>query len=66
MEACYHPASLRSGLRVRMQASPLMDLSGFTRALEITLHQLYANIADKEATHAMAAKTILHVGPGHR
>ena len=59
-------ASLRSGLRARMQASPLMDLPGFTRQLENTLHQLYADIADKETTHAMPAKTILHVGPGHR
>ena len=49
-----------------MQPSPLMDLPGFTRRLENTLHQLYADIADKEATDAMPAKTILHVGPGHR
>lgn len=59
-------ASLRSGMRARMLASPLMDLPGFTRALEDTLHRVYAQIADPESPTAMPQKTILHVGPGHR
>lgn len=46
-------ARLRSGLRARMRASPLMDVAGFTRALETTLHQLYADIAGKEASRTM-------------
>ena len=58
--------SLRSGLRARMQASPLMDLPGFTRALEDTLQRLYAKVADTESPSAIPRKTILHVGPGHR
>ena len=58
--------SLRSGLRARMQASPLMNLPVFTRALEDTLYRLYAKVADAESQSAMPLKTILHVGPGHR
>lgn len=34
-------ASLRQGLRERMRASPLMDVSGFTRRLEQALIELY-------------------------
>ena len=41
-------AALRSGLRSRMQSSPLMDVAGFTRQLENTLYQLYADIAEKK------------------
>ena len=59
-------ATLRSGMRSRMQGSPLMDVAGFTRQLENTLHQLYAEIAEKETLNAMNQKTILHVGPGHK
>ena len=59
-------ASLRSGLRARMQASPLMNLPGFTRALEDRLHRLYARIAESQSPPTMTHKTILHVGPGHR
>ncbi len=58
--------TLRSSMRPRMLASPLMDVAGFTRQLEATLQQLYAEIAEKETTRAMASKIILHVGPGHR
>jgi protein O-GlcNAc transferase len=57
---------LRSGLRARMQASPLMDVTGFTRTLEDTLIDLYRRIEAEESTKAMNPKTILHVGPGHR
>jgi predicted O-linked N-acetylglucosamine transferase (SPINDLY family) len=32
---------LRQGLRERMRASPLMDVSGFTRRLEQVLIELY-------------------------
>lgn len=59
-------ATLRSGMRPRMLASPLMDVAGFTRQLETTLHRLYAEIAEKETTLTMTVKTILHVGPGHK
>jgi protein O-GlcNAc transferase len=58
--------SLRSGLRARMQASPLMDVTGFTRTLEDTLMSLYRRIEAEESTKTMHPKTILHVGPGHR
>ena len=34
-------SDLRHSLRARMQASPLMDVRGFTRQLEHSLHQLY-------------------------
>lgn len=59
-------AALRSNMRSRMQASPLMDVAGFTLQLENTLRQLYAAIVEKETTSTMNIKTILHVGPGHR
>jgi predicted O-linked N-acetylglucosamine transferase (SPINDLY family)/SAM-dependent methyltransferase len=59
-------ATLRSSMRLRMLASPLMDVASFTRQLETNLHQLYAKIAEKETTRAMTIKTILHVGPGHK
>lgn len=56
----------RAGMRDRMRASPLMDVSGFTRNLENTLIDLYLRIEAEESHKAMNAKTILHVGPGHR
>lgn len=59
-------AHLRATLRDRMRASPLMDVEGFTRQLEDTLTDLYCRIEAEESTKAMTAKTILHVGPGHR
>lgn len=59
-------SDLRSTLRSRMQASPLMDVASFTGQLEDTLRQLYCAIAEKETRRTMSAKTILHVGPGHR
>lgn len=40
--------TLRNTLRGRMQASPLMDVAGFTRQLENTLRQLYDEIAEKQ------------------
>lgn len=58
--------ALRSEMRTKMQASPLMDVAGFTRQLEGALHQLYTQISENESLHAMNIKTILHVGPGHR
>ncbi len=61
---------LRATLRDRMRASPLMDVTGFTRQLEDTLIDLYHRIEAEESAHAMNARnlqrTILHVGPGHR
>jgi protein O-GlcNAc transferase len=60
-------ASLRASLRNLMGASPLMDVAGFTRRLEETFAQLYENIcAGETPTNMNTAKTVLHVGPGHR
>ncbi|MDD3182945.1 MAG: methyltransferase domain-containing protein [Alphaproteobacteria bacterium] len=59
-------ADLRGTLRDRMQASSLMDVEGFTRQLEETLIDLYCRIEAEERRATMNAKTILHVGPGHR
>ena len=59
-------AQLRTTLRDRMRASPLMDITGFTRNLEDTLIDLYRRIEAEESHKSMHAKTILHVGPGHR
>ena len=59
-------ADLRGTMRDRMQASSLMDVEGFTRQLEDTLIDLYCSIEAKENRKIMNAKTILHVGPGHR
>lgn len=59
-------AHLRATLRDRMRASPLMDVTDFTRQLEDILIDLYRRIEAEESTKAMHAKTILHVGPGHR
>lgn len=59
-------AYLRATLRHRMRASPLMDVTRFTRRLEDTLIDLYHRIEIEERQKAMNAKTILHVGPGHR
>lgn len=59
-------AQLRATLRDRMRASPLLDVAGFTRQLEDTLIDLYRRIEAEERHKAMNAKTILHVGPGHR
>ena len=57
---------LRATLRGTMQASPVMDVEGFTRQLEATYHNLYQTIQAGEQTQAMHPKTVLHVGPGHR
>lgn len=59
-------AQLRATLRERMRASALMDVVGFTRQLEDALINLYRRIEAEERHKAMNAKTILHVGPGHR
>lgn len=59
-------AHLRTTLRDRMRTSPLMDVAGFTRQLENTLIDLYRHVEAEESQKAMHAKTILHVGPGHR
>jgi protein O-GlcNAc transferase len=37
-------AQLRNGMQARMRASPLMDVSSFTRSLEDTLIELYRDI----------------------
>lgn len=57
---------LRHTLRDRMRASPLMDVAGFTHQLENTFIDLYQRIAVQQKDQSMNAKTILHVGPGHR
>lgn len=59
-------ALLRSTLRDKMRTSPLMDAAGFTRQLEDTLTDLYRRIEAEEREKAMSAKTVLHVGSGHR
>lgn len=59
-------AEMRGSLRQRMQASSLMDVNGVTRCLERALIDLYRDIASREKECAVSAKTILHVGPGHR
>lgn len=59
-------AALRSGLRRRMRASPLMDVGAFTRQLEQTLSDLYRSIDLREPAETVAPRTILHIGPGHR
>lgn len=59
-------ALLRSGMRARMQNSPLMGAAGFTRQLEQTLINLYQNIYACEENTPMQTKTILNVGAGHR
>ena len=59
-------ADLRATLRDRMRCSALMDVAGFTRQLEDTLIDRYRRIEAEERQKAMNAKTILHVGPGHR
>lgn len=58
-------AVLRKEMRMRMQASPLMNLSGFTHQLEQCLIDLYQELYTDEKDN-MTCKTILHVGPGHR
>ena len=59
-------AQLRATLRDRMRASPLMDVARFTRQLEDTLIDLYRRTEAEERHKTMHAKTLLHVGPGHR
>ena len=63
-------AHFRATLRDQMLASPLMDVTGFTRQLEDTLIDLHCRIEAEESSKAMNARilqrTILHVGPGHR
>ena len=43
-------AELRSTLRDRMRASPLMDASGFTRAIEDAFRQMWANWCQSRKT----------------
>ena len=57
---------LRNTLRDRMRASPLMDVAGFSRKFENALINLYCRAKADEQENALNAKTILHVGPGHR
>ncbi|NCD15070.1 MAG: methyltransferase domain-containing protein [Bacteroidia bacterium] len=59
-------AELRASLREKMHASPLMDVTRFTRQLEDTLRALFHRIESQERDKLMHAKTILHIGPGHR
>lgn len=57
---------LRSEMRARMQASPLMDVHGFTRQVEQCLINLYQDIYSHEKGRAMKfPKTLLNVGAGH-
>ncbi len=59
-------AATRNGMRKRMRASPLMDVSGFTHRLEQCLIDLHQAIYTREKNRPMTRKTILHVGPGHK
>lgn len=59
-------AGLKSGMRARMLASPLMDVAGFTRRLEQCLIDLYHDACATEKGRPMTRKTILHTGSGHR
>lgn len=43
--------TLRTTMRERMDASPLMDLAGFTRRLEQTLLDLHHEIVHKQLEH---------------
>ena len=47
-------STLRATLRRTMQASPLMDVAGFTRQLEATYRDLYQTIQTKEETQGHA------------
>jgi SAM-dependent methyltransferase len=58
--------ALRASLRDRMRASPLMDVAGFTGALETSLRQLYQSIQAQSRPGDAHGRTVLHVGPGHR
>ncbi|CAK0756918.1 protein O-GlcNAc transferase [Gammaproteobacteria bacterium] len=58
-------ATLRSSLCARMRASPLMDVSGFTREFERCLMDFYRNTCIRDKEFFMAIQTILHVGAGH-
>jgi predicted O-linked N-acetylglucosamine transferase (SPINDLY family) len=58
--------AMRQTLRAKMQASSLMDVTGFTRQLEQTLIDLYRDISSQEADrHMPTRKTLLNVGAGH-
>lgn len=58
--------TLHNTLRQRMNDSPLCNVAAFTHQLENHLIALYRSVEAKERDKAMHAKTILHVGPGHR
>jgi protein O-GlcNAc transferase len=59
-------AAIRESLRQRMVESVLMDLPSYTQRLEDTLIDLHDRIEDEERQKLMNARTVLHVGPGHR
>lgn len=61
-----HLKALRDSLRQRMNDSALCNVATFTRQLEDSLTGLYCRIEAEARDKAMYAKTILHVGPGHR
>ncbi len=59
-------SALSIGLRQRMQASSLMDVTGFTRQLEHGLVNLYQRIYQQQEGKPMGnQKILLNVGAGH-
>ena len=56
--------ALRSNLRKMLRESSLMDVTGFTQALEDCFFELYRRI--ERAESIMGKRLVLHVGPGHK
>lgn len=59
-------AYLRHELRRKLQASPMLNEAAFVAGYEQTLIDLFAMTALHESEHPDHARTVLHVGCGHR